>query len=560
MVTDHLRSLSEDARRLIKVAAVLGQRFSVTELAATVRQPASELLTPVGEALSADVIFEDGEQLAFVHDLFRRVVYDELPASVRLALHRDAATALTDLGAPVLRIASHLAIGAVPGDEGAIETLARAAGELFGTSPSAAGDLGLRIVDLLADEDPRRPGFVATAVAMLGWSGRMEDARGLGEGYLADHDLPIALDAQIQLGMRRAWLMHTGEPYPTTLPAHLVTDESISPAVRADLIAVDQNPAILARPAGEVAPMLARAAELVTIDGDAIDVAFVQSIRLGLEQEQGNLLEALEIAEAPLAGFPDPPDRAVAIRSSSIASCLATLGRPAQALEILVHALRAASSSGQTIIVSRCQSIRAMVLLELGRIDDARAEAQSAADLADEPRVRLLPRSGADHRGRDGAATGRPRRRAGRRCDARRAIATRADGRRALGGCAVRGRGRQRHAARDALDPIVARLAQSRFVIVDWYPTRLPQLVEVALRSGAPEHAALAARAAADIARRNPGVESAAGSALHAQGLVDSDPELLREAVRTFAQSSAPGHRRRSRGSGRAVEREHCRR
>ena len=263
VVTDHLRSLSEDARRLIKVAAVLGQRYSVTELAAIVGQPASELLTPVGEALSADVIAEDGEQLAFVHDLFRRVVYDELPASVRLALHRDAATALTDLGAPVLRIASHLAIGAVPGDEGAIETLARAAGELFGTSPSAAGDLGLRIVELLADEDPRRPGFVATAVAMLGWSGRMEDARGLGEGYLADHDPPIALDAQIQLGMRRAWLMHTGEPYPTTLPAHLVTDERISAAVRADLIAVDQNPAILARPAGDVAPMLARAAELV---------------------------------------------------------------------------------------------------------------------------------------------------------------------------------------------------------------------------------------------------------------------------------------------------------
>ena len=35
--------------------------------------------------------------------------------------------------------------------------------------------------------------------------------------------------------------------------------------------------------------MLDRAAELVKIDGDAIDLAFVQSIRLGLEQEQGNL-------------------------------------------------------------------------------------------------------------------------------------------------------------------------------------------------------------------------------------------------------------------------------
>ena len=55
---------------------------------------------PLGEALTADVLVEDGQQLSFVHDLFRRVVYDEVPASVRLALHRDAAAALTALGAP----------------------------------------------------------------------------------------------------------------------------------------------------------------------------------------------------------------------------------------------------------------------------------------------------------------------------------------------------------------------------------------------------------------------------------------------------------------------------
>ncbi len=67
---------------------MLGQRFSVVELAAITGQPTSELLMPLGEALTADVLVEDGQQLSFVHDLFRRVVYDEVPASVRLALHR----------------------------------------------------------------------------------------------------------------------------------------------------------------------------------------------------------------------------------------------------------------------------------------------------------------------------------------------------------------------------------------------------------------------------------------------------------------------------------------
>jgi DNA-binding CsgD family transcriptional regulator len=98
----------------------------------------------------------------------------------------------------------------------------------------------------------------------------------------------------------------------------------------------------------------------------------------------------------------------------------------------------------------------------------------------------------------------------------------------------------QAEAAREALDPIVRRLAQSRFVIVDWYPARLPKLVGIALRSGSPEQAAVAAQAATEIARRNPGVGSAAGSALHAQGLVASDPELLREAVRALADDDRP--------------------
>jgi DNA-binding CsgD family transcriptional regulator len=540
VVVDHLRSLSVQARRLVKVAAVLGQRFSVVELVAITGQQTSELLIPLGEALAADVLMEDGEHLAFRHDLFRQAVYNEVPAPVRFALHRDAAAALAAQGAPVLRIATHLAIAAVPGDESAIETLGRAVGELFGTSPSTAADLAVRIVELLADDDPRRPGFVATAVQMLGWSGRVEDARALGEDYVADHDLPLALEAQIQLGMRRAWLMHTGEPYPTPLPGHLVTDESISAAVRADLIAVDQNPAILARPAAEVAPMLQRAAELVTVDGDAIDLAFVQSIRLGLEQEQGNLLEALAIAEAPLVGFPEPPEQAAAIRDSSIASCLATVGRPAQALQMLAGALRAASSSGQTIIVSRCQSIRAMVLLELGRIDDARAEGQAAAELADSlgfayylgqaliTVVETALRQGDLAGARVAAQLLMERSPHEPMGDAPWAAALCADA-----------AGRPDH-VREALAPVARRLAQSRFVIVDWYPSRLPRLVEIALRAGARDQADVAAQAAFEIARRNPDLPSAAGSALHAQGLLMSDPALVQEAVRTLANGDRP--------------------
>lgn len=114
-VLDHLRTLSEDARRLIEVASVLGPAFSVVELAAVTGRPASDLVEPLDEAIAADVLLDAGSELAFRHDRFPQAVYDEIAESLRLALHRDAASALAAQGAPVLRVPNHLAIGALPG-------------------------------------------------------------------------------------------------------------------------------------------------------------------------------------------------------------------------------------------------------------------------------------------------------------------------------------------------------------------------------------------------------------------------------------------------------------
>lgn len=84
------------------------------------------------------------------------------------------------------------------------------------------------------------------------------------------------------------------------------------------------------------------------------------------------------------------------------------------------------------------------------------------------------------------------------------------------------------------------RLAVGRFVCVDWYPARLPQLVGIALRAQAHDQAEVAARAASEIARRNPELPSATGSSLHADGLLHGDVALLRAAADTFAGHGRP--------------------
>jgi predicted ATPase len=192
-VAAHLRALSPDASQFVKVACVLGRVFSLEEVAAMTGEPASRLLPAVEEALAAEVLIEEGDRIAFRHDLLRQAVDQDLPRPVREALHRDAGTALMATGAPLIRVASQLAAGARPGDEQAIAVLEQAIAELAGASPMAAADLAVRALDLIGPDDPRRAQMVARAVRPLGWAGRLDEALALGEGYLADHHPPRTL-------------------------------------------------------------------------------------------------------------------------------------------------------------------------------------------------------------------------------------------------------------------------------------------------------------------------------------------------------------------------------
>src|SRR6201984_330123 len=75
--------LSSGAGEVVRVAAVLPDRFSAGLLAAMLeRQPAS-LMSAVEEAVRADLLVEDDEQLRFRHDLLREATRQSMPQSLR---------------------------------------------------------------------------------------------------------------------------------------------------------------------------------------------------------------------------------------------------------------------------------------------------------------------------------------------------------------------------------------------------------------------------------------------------------------------------------------------
>src|SRR6201995_5758791 len=93
-----LDQLSRGAGEVVRVAAVLPDRFSVGLLAAMLeRQPAS-LMSAVQEAVGADLLVEDGEQLRFRHDLLREATRQSLAESLRRAMERQAASIMLSRG------------------------------------------------------------------------------------------------------------------------------------------------------------------------------------------------------------------------------------------------------------------------------------------------------------------------------------------------------------------------------------------------------------------------------------------------------------------------------
>src|SRR3984957_6370538 len=90
--------LSPGAGEVVRVAAVLPDRFSAGLLAAMLdRQPAS-LMAAVAEAVRADLLVEDGEQLRFRHDLLREATRQSLAQSLRRAVGGQAASSMRDGG------------------------------------------------------------------------------------------------------------------------------------------------------------------------------------------------------------------------------------------------------------------------------------------------------------------------------------------------------------------------------------------------------------------------------------------------------------------------------
>jgi DNA-binding CsgD family transcriptional regulator/tetratricopeptide (TPR) repeat protein len=139
-----LSSVSEETAQLLRAAALLGGKFSVTDLSVVLRRPVVDLAAGLREAAGAGIVDGAGAVLAFRHALIRESLYQSMPEALRTALHAEAARELAASGADVLSVAQQLFSAGRPGAGWSRDWLVQAAPALAWQAPQLAVELQRR--------------------------------------------------------------------------------------------------------------------------------------------------------------------------------------------------------------------------------------------------------------------------------------------------------------------------------------------------------------------------------------------------------------------------------
>lgn len=141
VLEDRLSSVSDETAQLLRTAALLGGTFAVTDLAAVLRRPVTDVAANLQEAMTAGVVEGSGTELAFRHPLLRQALYEGMPEALRRALHAEVAQQLAATGADTLSVAQQLSAADRPGGSWARAWLVKAGHTLVARAPQLAVEL-----------------------------------------------------------------------------------------------------------------------------------------------------------------------------------------------------------------------------------------------------------------------------------------------------------------------------------------------------------------------------------------------------------------------------------
>jgi DNA-binding CsgD family transcriptional regulator len=537
-VRRQLGGLSSEAFDVLRAGAVLGRSFTLIDAAHVLGVSASQFAAPLTEAFSIDVLAEDGDDLAFRHELFREAVYDDIPIALRASLHRAAASAILARGGDVTEAAGHLIGVAQSGDNDAANILMAAAARAAAHAPGIAAELAETAVGLMPEDQPGWSDAVVGTVQLLAWASRFSEAEELAMRALRRRP-PSEAEARLRIGYLDSLLLSARRVELVERSRDALTWPALPDSFRcAFLHNLGQGLAQI----GEIG-----AARQAYIDAIAsavdTDAELEYSCQIGLsliDGSRGEMLESLDTIQA--LGKQAETGTASEQRRMPwlwFSCALAAVDRFAEADDALQTARGFAKDLGASWAEEFTQRILAALRLSEGRIDDAVAESEASLDLIEtldmwfdsDTAFGVLAIASIHRNELDAARSYLARSEPHRSTYAHNPIQTLAIADALLASATGDG-ARVEAMLAEVIDRPEA-LTQSLAIEA----TQAPQLVRLALSVDDRQRAATVVKTVADIADRNAAAPLYRTCALHARGLIDQNGTTLTDAAEQLGHS-----------------------
>jgi DNA-binding CsgD family transcriptional regulator len=384
-IADRLGFVPGWVRQVLRAAALLGVDFAVPDLAIVLGRGVADLVPAVEEACAAGVLAESGGSMGFRHPMIRAALYDEIPAPVRAAWHRDAGRALAEAGAPVDRVARQLlpavigpGAGAEPMDEWMLRWLARTAPVLAGQAPRAAAELLRQAVASSPVGSAQHDRLVCLLADALFRVGEAAEAEQVANRALLHAVQPIQPDLLVDLHWTLAQCRMLAGQYGKSLEAlnQALASPQISARHRARLLVLTARTHRSLGQAETAGRVAAAALEAATDTGDNWAVGWALHVLIQVAWMQGRLADALQLFDRALT-VTEADATLTDLRLLLQINQAVTLGDLDQYEDALATARQArqlADRAGIAVRVAQARSALGQLLFDTGRWDDAMTE------------------------------------------------------------------------------------------------------------------------------------------------------------------------------------------
>ena len=381
-IADRVGFVTAATREVLKAAALLGMQFAVDDLAIVLRRSVVDLIPAVDEACAAGVLAESGSGLGFRHPLIRAALYDEMPAPVRAAWHRDVGRALATAGAPPDRVARQLlqAVGSPgdttePVDNWMLDWLSRTADPLISQAPGVAAELLTRAVDGRSADSAQQAWLASRLANALYRIGDWSAAEQVANRVLGHHCEPdLLVDLHWTLAQCR---MRAGSSAESLAALELaLSSPGLSARHRARLLVLAGRTHKYLGQLDQAAEVTTRALAEATEADDSGAMAWALHVLAALATVRGELTDALPLYDRALTVTQTDPaltDLRLLLQINQ-AVTLGCLDQNERAVAAAGEARHLAGQLGTTIRLAQAHGALGQLFFETGRWDDALTE------------------------------------------------------------------------------------------------------------------------------------------------------------------------------------------